>query len=102
MMNDLLREVYEVSCGEKIRLDKSIVEETMRLIDSYPRESTSSLTRDVMEGRPSEIEYQNGTVVRLAEKLNIDVPVNRFVYHCIQPMERVARAKEKPESIGDK
>ena len=89
-------------CGAKIKLDEEIVEKTMQLIDSYPYESTSSLTRDVMEGRPSEIEYQNGTVVRLAEKLNIDVPVNRFIYHCILPMELVARAKEKPEAIDDK
>ena len=93
MMNDLLKEVYEVSCGEKIRLDKNIVEETMRLIDSYPYESTSSLTRDVMEGRPSEIEYQNGTVVRLGRQYGVDVPVNRFIYGSILPMESAARAK---------
>jgi 2-dehydropantoate 2-reductase len=95
MMNDLLCEIYELSFGEKIRLDNKIVEKTMRLIDSYPYESTSSLTRDVMEGRPSEIEYQNGMVVRLGEKFKISVPVNRFIYHCILPMELAARAKAK-------
>lgn len=45
------------------------------------------------KGRPSEIEYQNGTVVRLAEKCHVDVPVNRFIYSCILPMELAARAK---------
>ncbi len=95
MMNDLLAEIYEISFGEKIRLDNKIVEKTMLLIDSYPYDSTSSLTRDVMAGRPSEIEYQNGTVVRLGEKYNIDVPVNRFIYNCILPMELAARAKTK-------
>jgi 2-dehydropantoate 2-reductase len=95
MMNDLLGEIYEISFGEKIRLDNKIVEKTMRLIDSYPYESTSSLTRDVMAGRPSEIEYQNGAVVKLGEKYNIHVPVNRYIYSCILPMELAARAKAK-------
>jgi 2-dehydropantoate 2-reductase len=95
MMNDLLNEIYEISFGEKIRLDNKIVEKTMRLIDSYPCESNSSLTRDVMAGRPSEIEYQNGTVVKLGEKYNIHVPVNRYIYSCILPMELAARARAK-------
>lgn len=95
MMNDLLAEIYEISFGEKIRLDNKIVEKTMRLIDSYPYDSTSSLTRDVMAGRPSEIEYQNGAVVKLGEKYNINVPVNTYIYSCILPMELAARAKAK-------
>ena len=100
MMNDLLSEIYEISFGEKIRLDDKIVEKTMRLIDSYPYDSTSSLTRDVMAGRPSEIEYQNGTVVKLGEKYNINVPVNRHIYNCILPMELAARAKAKKRING--
>jgi 2-dehydropantoate 2-reductase len=95
MMHDLLAEIHEISFGEKIRLDNKIVEKTMRLIDSYPYDSTSSLTRDVMAGRPSEIEYQNGAVVKLGEKYNINVPVNRYIYSCILPMELAARAKAK-------
>lgn len=97
LMSELVTEVYEVSFGEGIRLGKDAVEETMRLIDSYPYESTSSLTRDVMEGRPSEIEFQNGTVVKLGERHHIHVPVNRFIYHCILPMELAARAKARQE-----
>jgi 2-dehydropantoate 2-reductase len=60
-------------------------------VDSYPYDSTSSLTRDVWEGKPSEIEYQNGTVVRLGEQFGVDTPVNRFIYNCILPMEIRAR-----------
>jgi 2-dehydropantoate 2-reductase len=95
MMSDLLGEIHEIALRSGIRLDDTAVEKAMRLIDSYPCESTSSLTRDVMEGRPSEIDYQNGTVVRLAEEYNIDVPVNRFIYNCILPMELAARAKKR-------
>jgi 2-dehydropantoate 2-reductase len=93
MMNVLLCEIYEIAIKSGIKLDNQSVEKTMRLIDSYPYESTSSLTRDVMEGKPSELEYQNGTVVHLAEKYNLPVPVNRHIYNCLLPMEMAARAK---------
>jgi 2-dehydropantoate 2-reductase len=93
MMNDLLGEVRAIALRSGIGLDDRIVENTMSLIDSFPPESTSSLTRDVWEGKPSEIEYQNGTVVRLAEKFDIPVPVNRFIYNCILPLELAARGK---------
>jgi 2-dehydropantoate 2-reductase len=49
------------------------------------------LTRDVWEGKPSEINYQNGKVVKLGEKYRIKTPINKFVYNCILPMELKAR-----------
>ena len=64
----------------------------MDLIYSYPFESNSSLVGDVLEGRPSEIKYQNGTVVRLGRRYGGGVPVHRFIYSSILPMELAARA----------
>jgi 2-dehydropantoate 2-reductase len=67
------------------------VAKAVAFIDSFPYDSTSSLTRDIREGKPSELEYQNGSVVKLAEQYKVDLPVNRFVYHCLLPMEVKAR-----------
>lgn len=91
MMVALLEEIYELSQKMNIQIDHDFVSKTVGFIDSFPYNSTSSLTRDVWEGKPSEIEYQNGTVVKLADKTGIEVPVNRFVYSCILPMEQRAR-----------
>ena len=93
LMEELLTEINKLALKEGISLDENIIERMMRFIDTLPYDSTSSLSRDVIEGRPSEIEYQNGTVVRLAEKHGIDAPVNRVIYHCILPMEQKARQK---------
>jgi len=93
LMIELLTEIYVLSQQLWIRIDSDFVSKTISVIDSYPYESTSSLTRDVWDGKPSEIEYQNGTVVRLGEKFGVDTPVNRFVYNCILPMEMKARKK---------
>jgi 2-dehydropantoate 2-reductase len=92
MLEKLFSEVYNVAIAAGINLPESIVAKTMKAIDTFPPESTSSLTRDVWEGKPSEIEYQNGTVVRLGEKYGIPTPVNKFVYSTILPMELKARS----------
>lgn len=93
LMKAVLSEIYAVSQKAGINLEHNIVEKTMDFIDTYPYDSTSSLTRDVWDGKPSEIDYQNGTVVRLGKKYDIETPVNEFIYNCILPMEFKARKK---------
>lgn len=95
LMIELLNEIYLLSQKAGIKTEPGIVEKTVSVIDSYPYGSTSSLTRDVWEGRQSEIDYQNGAVVRLGEKFGVDTPVNRFVYYSILPMEIKARKNNR-------
>ena len=90
-MTDLLIEVYLLSKKMGINIKSDFVEKTISFIDTFPYDSTSSLTRDIWDGKPSEIEYQNGTVVRLGEKHGIETPINKFVYHCILPNELKVR-----------
>ena len=91
MMLDLLDEIYQLSQAAGIQIEANFLEKTVSFIDSFPHQSTSSLTRDVWAGKPSEIEYQNGTVVRLGKQYGVPTPINQFVYHCILPMELKAR-----------
>ena len=91
MMVELMTEVRDVAVAKGVKIDPEVVEKTLAIIDKCPYEANCSLTRDVLEGRPSEIEYQNGTVVRLGEELGIDTPVNRFVYSSILPAEIKAK-----------
>lgn len=91
MMYHLMKEIYEVSIKAGININPDFVDKYFSFIDTFPYESTSSLSRDVIDGKPSEIEYQNGTVVKLADKFGVEVPINRFIYNCILPMEKRAR-----------
>ncbi len=93
MMVEMLNEIFAVSQKAGVNLKPEIVEKTIAVIDTVDYDSTSSLTRDVWEGKPSEIDYQNGTVVKLADKLGVDAPVNRFIYHSLLPLEMKARGK---------
>ncbi len=91
LMIDLLNEAYLLSQKKGIQINSEFVNKTIAAIDTFPHDSTTSLSRDVWEGRPSEIDYQNGTVVMLAAQYGLDTPVNRFVYQCLLPMEIKAR-----------
>ncbi|WP_462319599.1 ketopantoate reductase family protein [Marinilabilia sp.] len=91
VMRDLFDEVALLANKKGVNIESDFVDKTMAFIDTFPPDSTSSLTRDVWEGKPSELEYQNGTVVKLADEIGLDVPVNRFIYYSLILMEKRAR-----------
>jgi 2-dehydropantoate 2-reductase len=93
LMIDLLQEIYQLSQKIGIKIESDFIEKTVSYIDGFSHGMTSSLARDVWAGKPSEIEYQNGTVVRLGLQYGVDTPINRFIYSCILPMEMKARKK---------
>lgn len=87
MIVDVLNEVQVIAKARNINLEENIVEKSLSIVDSYPPDAQSSLCRDVFAGRKSEIEYQNGTVLRFAKELGIDTPVNRFIYGFVKLLE---------------
>jgi 2-dehydropantoate 2-reductase len=63
----------------------------LALVDGLPDGGTASMQRDIMAGRPSELESQNGAVVRMAGESGVDAPVNGFLYASLLPQEIAAR-----------
>ena len=61
------------------------------MLDAQPADTTSSMQRDIMAGRPSELEAQTGAVVRLGKKTGIPTPVNDSIYAKLLPLEKRAR-----------
>ena len=83
-----------VSVGEAQGIDISTqdIDIVMKMIDNGDFDTTMSLQRDMMEGRPSELENFNGYIVRKGNEYNIDTPVNDFIFYSLLPMENEARA----------
>jgi 2-dehydropantoate 2-reductase len=50
------------------------------------------MQRDIMDGRPSELEAQNGAVVRMGREAGVPTPVHAFIFASLLPMERRARS----------
>jgi 2-dehydropantoate 2-reductase len=65
----------------------------MAFVDALAESATTSLQRDIAEGKPSELEAWNGAVVRLAEERGVATPLHAFIYHSLLPLELHARGK---------
>jgi 2-dehydropantoate 2-reductase len=63
----------------------------MTIIDQLPHEALASMQRDILDGRPSELEAQNGAVVRLGAEVGIPTPIHDFIYRSLLPAEQSAR-----------
>jgi len=91
MMRKSAKEIVEVGKAKGIPLTESHIEKTFEIIDSQPEGTTASTQRDLMNGKPSELDNFNGFIVKEGEKLNVETPVNRYIYECLKPIEAAAR-----------
>lgn len=93
MLEVVTEEIHRLARARDVALPAEAPQQAMAFYDNLPPEGTASMQRDILEGRPSELEAQNGAVVRLAEEAGIDVPVNAFIYYGLLPMELRARGE---------
>jgi 2-dehydropantoate 2-reductase len=67
----------------------------MSTLESFPPNSTASMQRDIADGLPSELDNQNGAVVRLASDCGVDTPINLFILDSLRSLELRARGALK-------
>lgn len=86
-------EVEAVARARGAGVREDIVSRTLGYIDGLPETTTASMQRDIMEGRPSELEQQNGAMARLGRQLRVPVPVHECLYRSLLPAELKARGQ---------
>ena len=86
-----LREIVALAQARGVTLEAKEVDVTWQRYEAMAPASTASMQRDIMEGKPSELDAQLGAVVRLASESGVDVPVTAMLYRLLLPQERVAR-----------
>ena len=91
MAEACLREILTLAHARGVPLPNDRVATTLKAIDGIPATSTASMQRDIMAGRRSELEAQNGAVVRLGEAADVATPTHSFIYHCLLPQDDAAR-----------
>jgi len=91
LLTQATEEVFELGRGMEIKLPANSVAKTMQTLQGIPPNSTTSMQRDLIRGRPSELDAQNGAVVRLAHDIDLDTPVNRFLLYSLRSLELRAR-----------
>ena len=90
-MRETAQEILAVGRALGIDLFDADIDRAFDMIDQGDFETTMSLQRDMMEGRPSELENFNGFIVKKGDALGIETPVNDFIYFTLLPMEKRAR-----------
>ena len=88
-----LQEIIAVAVDRGISLPEEALQMIMTMYDGLVPQSTASLQRDVMEGRPSELEAQFGAVVRFGQEADVATPLFEFIYHSLLPIELRARGQ---------
>jgi 2-dehydropantoate 2-reductase len=91
-MLSAMQEIYELAHARGIKLPPDSVANVLAAVDGLPEDATSSMQRDIIAGKPSELESQTGAVRRMAQESSIDVPTHAFIYTTLRPLEEKACA----------
>ena len=93
MWQNAMREVLDVAVARGINLSGDLIRSVTSYVDNLPPGATASMQRDIIEGRPSELEAQSGAVVRLGEEIGVSTPTHAFMYNALLPAELRARGE---------
>jgi 2-dehydropantoate 2-reductase len=91
LLTEATDEVYRLGIARGVILPADSVDKTMATLHGLPANSTTSMQRDLVRGRPSELDAQCGAVVRLAYEIGFDAPINRFFLYSLRSLELRAR-----------
>lgn len=94
---DLLREGFKVGAAHGVKACEGdmMFNMFMKMSEGFPPTFTASLARDMIAGKPSELEGQLGHMVELAAQKKVYVPVASTIYAALLPMEAAATAAAK-------
>lgn len=90
-MLSAMEEIYRLAHARGVKLPSDSVDKVMAAVDGLPDDATSSMQRDIAAGKPSELESQNGAVVRMARESKIEVPTHSLIYTALRHVEEGKR-----------
>lgn len=88
-----MRETIALAAAHGVDLPHELPERLLTFLDGLPPEGTSSMQRDLEEGRPSELESQIGAVSRLGRARGVATPASDALYAVLLPLEERARGR---------
>ena len=87
----VIEEVIAVAVAHKIELPENVTQLIWQQISSSSETSDTSMQRDLLAGKPSELDSQTGTVIRLGKQVGVATPFNDMIYASLLPQELAAR-----------
>ena len=91
VMRDVVAECRAVAEADGVTLPGDVDAAVRRIAETMPSQY-SSTAQDLKRGKPSEIDFLNGYVVRRGEALGVPTPANRVLWSVVRLVESAARA----------
>jgi 2-dehydropantoate 2-reductase len=87
LLERAMTEVGAVARAQGVDLPEDVVTRSLARVDAIPAGATTSMHRDLVEGRRSELHEQTGAVVRLGERGKVPCPIHEFLMATLLPQE---------------
>lgn len=82
---EAMREVEAVARGRGVALPPDVVAKSLAMAEGFEPIATTSMQRDVADGKPFELEAFSGTVASMGEAVGVPTPVHRQFYALLRP-----------------
>ena len=86
VMRDVVAECLAVARADGVQVAGDVHQAVAKLAASMPSQS-SSTAQDLARGRPTEIDYLNGFIVRRGAVLGVATPANRVLWSLVKLLE---------------
>lgn len=87
VMRDVVDECLAVAHADGVQVPGDAHAATRKLVESMPSQY-SSTAQDLARGKPTEIDFLNGYVVRRGQALGIPTPANRVLWALVKLIEK--------------
>ena len=93
LLKSAIDEVVQIARRKKVALPDEIVKRVLSRIETLPAGMVASMQKDIMEGKPSELDAQTGAVIRMGRAFEVPTPTHEFIYASLLPLELKARGE---------
>jgi 2-dehydropantoate 2-reductase len=93
LLERAMREVQAVARANGASIPDAAIPTAMKRVDALPAEGTTSMHRDLLSGKRSELDDLVGAVPRAATGREVAVPVHETLYALLMPLEQTARGE---------
>jgi 2-dehydropantoate 2-reductase len=85
MLQAAALETMAVARASGVPLTGEVLGEMTTMVRGLPPQSKSSMLEDLERGKPLELPWLSGAVVRIGRKLGVDTPIHRFIATVLEP-----------------
>ena len=85
MLQAAVLEVMAVARKKGIALPARVLDEIVTMMQGLPPQAKSSMLEDLERGKPLELPWLSGAVVRIGAEVGVETPIHRFIATVLKP-----------------